>query len=213
TWNFLGFYSLEVDFAEREEWFSQNTSTTLAFPAAHSQYNSQKPKVSVRWQPLKPKYIGTVILRATYTEAFHAPTLPELTPAGVSLDGIDYEAIYIFDSTIFGGPDWGRLTFTVNGTYLNRFDLVVNPGSPAINLAGQFVSTSFTITGSLPRDRAYFSLFWDGPADTWLGGIDAGATVHYTGQYHDTVDLDLIHGQGRLVREWITLDLIASYAF
>ena len=326
TWNFSGFYSFEVDFAEREEWFSQNTSTTLAFPAAHSQYNSQKPKVSVRWQPLDPKYMGTVILRATYTEAFHAPTLPELTPAGVrfpdptpvhdpfssqtaggineiitgnpllrpetayewsagvvyspkwlkgltlsvdywnislrsiparlgaqfiidnenvlpglvqraptsipgelgpitlvidprfnvagvSLDGIDYEAIYIFDFTIFGGPGWGRLTFTVNGTYLNRFDLVVNPGSPAINLAGQFVSTSFTITGSLPRDRAYFSLFWDGPADTWLGGVDVGATVHYTGQYHDTVDLDLVHGQGRLVREWITLDLIASYTF
>jgi iron complex outermembrane recepter protein len=325
-WNFPGFYSFDVDFAEREEWFSQNTSTTLAFPSAHSQYNSQKPKVSVRWQQLDPKYIGTVILRATYTEAFHAPTLPELTPAGVrfpdptpvhdpfsfqtptqiteiqignpllrpetayewsagvvyspkwlkgltlsvdywnislrsiparlgaqfiidnenvlpglvqrapssiagelgpitlvidprfnvagvDLDGIDYEAIYILDSTIFGGPDWGRLTFMVNGTYLNTFDLVVNPGSPAINLAGQFLSTSFTITGSLPRDRAYFSLFWDGPADTWLGGIDVGATVHYTGQYHDTVDLDFVHRQGRLIREWITLDLIASYAF
>src|SRR5438034_4126514 len=229
TWNFPGFYSLEVDFAEREEWFSQNTSTTLAFPAAHSQYNSQKPKVSVRWQPLEPKYIGTVILRATYTEAFHAPTLPELTPAGVrfpdttpvhdpfssqtpdqiteiqtgnpllrpetayewsagvvyspkwlngltlsldywnislrsipailgaqfiidnenvlpglvqraptsipgelgpitlvidprfnvarvDLDGIDYNLIYILDSTIFGGLDWGRLTLTVNST-------------------------------------------------------------------------------------------------
>jgi iron complex outermembrane receptor protein len=325
TWNFPGFYSLEVDFAEREEWFSQNTSATLAFPAAHSQYNSQKPKISVRWQALDPKHIGAVTLRATYTEAFHAPTLPELTPAGarfdatpvhdpfssqtpdqiteilignpllrpetayewsagvvyspkwlkgltlsvdywnislrsipallgaqfiidnenvlpglvqraptaipgelgpitlvvdprfnvagVDLDGIDYKLIYILDSTIFGGLDWGRLTFTINGTYLNRFDLTVNPGSPAINFAGQFVSTSFTIIGSLPRDRAYFSLFWDGPADTWLGGFDAGATVHYTGQYHDTVDLDLVHGHGRLVREWITLDLIASYAF
>jgi outer membrane receptor protein involved in Fe transport len=90
---------------------------------------------------------------------------------------------------------------------------VVSPGASAINLAGQFLSTSFTITGSLPRDRAYFSLFWDGPADTWLGSFDAGATVHYTGQYHDTVDLDIQYGQGRLVREWITLDLIASYAF
>jgi iron complex outermembrane recepter protein len=326
TWSFPGFYSFEVDFAEREEWFSQNTSATLAFPAAHSQYNSQKPKVSVRWQPLDPKYIGAVTLRATCTEAFHAPTLPELTPAGVhfqdptlvhdpfssqtpdqiqeiatgnpllrpetayewsagvvyspkwlkgltlsvdywnislrsipailgaqfiidnenalpglvrraptaipgelgpitlvidprfnvagvKLDGIDYEVIYILDSTIFDGPDWGRLTLTVNGTYLNKFDLTVNPGSPAINLAGQFVSTSFTIIGSLPRDRAYFSLFWDGPADTWMGGIDVGATVHYTGQYHDTVVLDIQYGQGRLVREWITLDLIASYSF
>ena len=64
TWNFPGFYSFEVDFAEREEWYSQNTSAVLpsgAFPfqpAAHSQYNAQKPKVSVRWQPLDPKYIG-----------------------------------------------------------------------------------------------------------------------------------------------------------
>jgi hypothetical protein len=84
-------------------------------------------------------------------------------------DGIDYEAIYILDSTIFGGPGWGRLTFTINGTYLNTLDLVVFPGQPAINLAGQFLSTSFTFSGSLPRDRAYFSLFWDGPADTWMG--------------------------------------------
>ena len=317
TWNFPGFYSLEVDFAEREEWYSQNTAATTTLPAGHSQFNAQKPKISLRWQPLDPKYIGAVTLRGTYTEAFHAPTLTELSPAvaqnfplvhdplgltpdpqieehiignpnlqpevayewsagivyspkwlkgltlsvdywnislrsiatflgaqfildhesqfpdlvqrdpisgaitvvtdpsfnlaGADLDGIDYEAIYILGSTIFGGPDWGRLTFTVNGTYLNRFDLTVSPGSPAINLAGQFLSTSFTLTGSLPRDRAYFSLFWDGPADTWMGGFDVGATAHYTGQYHDTVDLGV--NNGRLVREWITLDLIASYVF
>src|SRR5205823_14567038 len=27
TWNYPGFYSFEVDFAEREEWYSQNSST------------------------------------------------------------------------------------------------------------------------------------------------------------------------------------------
>ena len=46
-----------------------------------------------------------------------------------------------------------------------------------------------------------------------MGGFDVGATVHYTGQYHDTVDLVDSGLPGRLVREWITLDLIASYAF
>ena len=87
TWNFPGFYSFEVDFAEREEWYSQNTSAVLpsgAFPfqpAAHSQYNAQKPKVSVRWQPLDPKYIGALTLRGSYTEAFHAPALSEISPA------------------------------------------------------------------------------------------------------------------------------------
>ena len=87
TWNFPGFYSFEVDFAEREEWYSQNTSAVLpsgAFPfqpAAHSQYNAQKPKVSVRWQPLDPKYIGALTFRGSYTEAFHAPALSEISPA------------------------------------------------------------------------------------------------------------------------------------
>src|SRR5262249_53796448 len=89
TWNFPGFYSFEVDFAEREEWYSQNTSAVLptgAFPfqpAAHSQYNAQKPKVSVRWQPLDPKYIGALTLRGSYTEAFHAPALSEISPASL----------------------------------------------------------------------------------------------------------------------------------
>src|SRR6187551_1829960 len=69
TWNFPGFYSFEVDFAEREEWYSQNTSTVLPSglfpgqPAVHTRYNAQKPKVSIRWQPLDPKYIGAVTLR------------------------------------------------------------------------------------------------------------------------------------------------------
>ena len=87
TWNFPGFYSFEVDFAEREEWYSTNTSAVLpsglfpAVPAQPSKYNAQKPKVSIRWQPMDPKYIGALTLRGSYTEAFHAPTLSEVTPA------------------------------------------------------------------------------------------------------------------------------------
>ncbi len=88
TWNFPGFYSFEVDFAEREEWYSQNTSTVLTpfQPATSSRYNGQKPKVSVRWQPLDPKYIGALTLRGSYTEAFHAPALSEISPA--STEGV-----------------------------------------------------------------------------------------------------------------------------
>ena len=55
--------------------------SSAAVPAYHTTYNAQKPKVSVRWQPLDPKYIGALTLRGSYTEAFHAPTLSELTPA------------------------------------------------------------------------------------------------------------------------------------
>ena len=82
AWNFPGAYSLEFDIAEREEWYSQNTSPTSVLKAQHSQYDAQKPKFSVRWQPLDPNWIGALTLRASYSEGFHAPTLPDLTPAG-----------------------------------------------------------------------------------------------------------------------------------
>ena len=72
------------------------------------------------------------------------------------------------------------------------------------------------MTGSLPHTRAFASAFWDGPADTWLAGFDIGATVHYTGQYQDDNISDLEPWAlllARKIREWTTLDLIASYTF
>jgi len=348
TWNFPGFYSFEVDFAEREEWYSQNTSAVLpsgAFPfqpAAHSQYNAQKPKVSVRWQPLDPKYIGALTLRGSYTEAFHAPTLSEISPAssegpapqvfdpllnevvgsfvervlgnpnlqpevayewsygavyspkwikgltltadwwhidmrsiasflgaqfivennilglvirgpssipgelgpiilvidpnenltGAIFEGLDYEAIYILESSIFGHGDFGKLTFTANGTWLSRAELQISPDTKRFGIAGEFIRPGFSLTSSLPWNRANFSLFYDGPADTWLAGLDVGAVVHYTGQYEDDnvsltgspkLNMPRTGGPGdnaapfpqraRKVAAWITLDLIASYTF
>jgi TonB dependent receptor len=345
TWNFPGFYSFEVDFAEREEWYSQNTSAVLpsgAFPfqpAAHSQYNAQKPKVSVRWQPLDPKWIGALTLRGSYTEAFHAPTLSEISPAssqnfsavadpfssqgaaveervignpnlhpevayewsygavyspkwikgltlsadwwhidmqsiasflgaqfivennlpglvirgptaipgelgpvtlvidpnenltGAIFEGLDYEAIYILDSSIFGHGDFGKLTATVNGTWLSRAELQIAPDTKRFGIAGEFIPPGFSLTSSLPWNRANFSLFYDGPADTWMQGLDIGAVVHYTGQYEDdnlTLTSDPNAGEfsksqtprsgprpwrARKVAAWTTLDLIASYTF
>ena len=360
TWNFPGFYSFEVDFAEREEWYSQNTSAVLPSglfpfqPAAHSQYNAQKPKVSVRWQPLDPKYIGALTLRGSYTEAFHVPALSEISPAssqnfstvsdpfssqnaegtpehvntlveervignpnlhpevayewsygvvyspkwikgltlsadwwhidmrsivsllgaqfiiennpptpgvqqngplvfrgptaipgepgpvvlvidpnqnlsGAIFEGLDYEAIYILDSSMFGHGDYGRLTTTVNGTWLSRAELQVTPDTKRFGIAGEFLPPTLSLTSSLPWNRANFSLFYDGPADTWAAGLDVGAVVHWTGQYED--DNASLTGATRLneprsggfpdfgeirarkVSPWTTLDLIASYTF
>ena len=45
---------------------------------------------------------------------------PNQNLSGAIFEGLDYEAIYILDSTIFGGSDWGRLTTTINGTWLSR---------------------------------------------------------------------------------------------
>ena len=344
TWNFSGFYSFEVDFAEREEWYSQNTSAVLASgpfpfqPAVHSQYNAQKPKVSVRWQPFDPKYIGALTLRGSYTEAFHAPSLSEISPAstessiggfdpvlkeplnaearvignpslqpevayewsygaiyspkwvkgltlsadwwhidmrsiasllgtqfivdnnlpglvvrgpstipgkpgpvilvidpnenltGAIFEGLDYEAIYVLDSAIFGHGDFGRLTATLNGTWLSRAELQIAPSTKRFGIAGEVIPPGFTLTGSMPWNRDNFSLFYDGPTDTWMQGLDVGAIVHYTGQYEDD-NLSLTESlfgevskpqtprsgfrpwRARKVREWTTLDLITSYTF
>jgi hypothetical protein len=352
TWNFPGFYSLEVDFAEREEWYSNNTSAVLPsglfgkVPAAHSTYNAQKPKVSVRWQPLDPKYIGAVTLRGSYTEAFHAPTLSELTPAssqnfpivadpfspqtepqieerilgnpnlhpevayewtygivyspkwvkgltlsadwwhidmrdivatlgaqtiieenpptpgvvqngplvfrsagdgsspngpvtlvidpsnnlsGAVFEGLDYEAIYILDSSIFGHGDFGRFTTTVNGTWLSRAEFQAASNFKRVGINGEFLPPAFALTSSLPWHRANFSLFYDGPADTWAAGLDVGAVVHWTGQYED--DNASLTGSTKLneprsgpagggdeirarkVAALTTLDLILNYTF
>jgi outer membrane receptor protein involved in Fe transport len=87
------------------------------------------------------------------------------------------------------------------------------------------IPPGFSLTGSLPWNRANFSLFYDGPAETWMQGLDVGAVVHYTGQYEDD-NLSLTGSRkpqtprsgpkpwrARKVREWITLDVIASYTF
>jgi iron complex outermembrane receptor protein len=348
AWNCPGAYSLEFDIAEREEWYSQNTSATTAgpsvFPEEHSQFDAQKPKFSVRWQPIEPKWIGTLTLRGSYSEGFHAPTLPDLTSAGTELfavtpddirdpktkpdgspltpdgtairilipgnpllkpevayewsygmvyspkwirgltlsadfwhidlrslaalpgnefilehenlfpqdvirdpttgalttvisptlnltgavvEGLDYEAIYILDSAMFGRGDFGRFTFTLNGTYLSRFELQISPDTHRFGLSGSLVFLP-TLTGSLPHTRAFASAFWDAPAGTWLAGFDVGLTLHYTGQYEDD-NIALVGGPkaqqprigpdgftgklARKVREWVTLDLIASYTF
>jgi iron complex outermembrane receptor protein len=345
AWKLPGAYSLEFDIAEREEWYSQNTSATSVLPAEHSQFGAQKPKFSLRWQPVEPKWIGALTLRGSYSEGFHAPTLPDLTSAGTEIflmegagpgrihdptgktpdgtsirlllpgnpflkpevayewsygavyspkwirgltlsadfwhidlrsiaalpddqfilahepqavirdpttgaiaeiinpplnltgavvEGLDYEVIYVLDSSSFGHGDFGRFTFTLNGTYLSRFELQISPDTHRFGLSGSYVFLP-TLTGSLPHTRAFASAFWDGPAHTWLAGFDIGATVHYTGQYED--DNTLLTGsskptqprsgpflpsgnfaqfpeQGaRKIREWTTLDVIASYTF
>ena len=61
AWNLPGFYSLELDYQERFEDFSDFGGT-------------ERPKFSVRWQPID----SALTIRATYSEAYHAPTLSDL---------------------------------------------------------------------------------------------------------------------------------------
>jgi outer membrane receptor protein involved in Fe transport len=156
---------------------------------------------------------------------------PNENLTGAIFEGLDYEAVYILDSSMFGHGDFGRLTATVNGTWLSRAELQISPETKRFGIAGELIPFGFTLTGSLPWNRANFSLFYDGPADTWMQGVDVGAVIHFTGQYaDDNVGLTSAFGsfeppkpqtprsgplpwRARKVREWITLDLIASYTF
>ena len=61
------------------------------------------------------------------------------------------------------------------------------------------------------RNRSYASLFYDGPAGSWLGGVDAGLIVHYIGQYSQSGAFT--PRAPRKVREWTTLDLVVNYTF
>jgi iron complex outermembrane recepter protein len=61
AWNLLGLYSLELDYQERFDNFSDFGGT-------------ERPKFSLRWQPID----SALTIRATYSEAYHAPTLSDL---------------------------------------------------------------------------------------------------------------------------------------
>jgi iron complex outermembrane recepter protein len=334
TWNFPGLYSLEINYQERYDNFSDFGDT-------------ERPKVSARWQPLDSAWT----VRATYNEAFHAPTLGELfggtaqsfpqiidpshttpdpqaqatfsgnpslrpetayewtygtviTPgkwwspltgltvsgdfyhidlrqiavavdpqvivnenfhdplvfpgqvqrdadgAIVNIDspvqnlgrfiqeGYDYEMVYIFDTNRLGHGDWGTLTSTFNGTYIDRAVVQFRPDGPETVAVGKF-GGGFLGTnggGSLTHNRWYASLFYD-KEGVWGGALDTGFTVHYVGQYWDghNSTVFITHAlQGgppaeagsvvpreekavgfnsRKVREWITLDWIMNYTF
>src|SRR5437762_702726 len=113
-------------------------------------------------------------------------------------EGLDYEASYQLDTSIFGRGNLGIFTFTFNGNYLARFVGQPSPVDPKVNFLGRgYVGPRF---GSFPRNRWYTSVFYD------LGGLDAGATVHYIGQYNDNIS-------ERKISEWTTLDLIVNYTF
>jgi hypothetical protein len=123
-------------------------------------------------------------------------------------EGLDYEALYQLDTSIFGRPNFGTFTFTLNGNYLARVVWQPSPTERRVNVDGQFLGPR---RGSFPQNRWYASVFYD------LGGLDAGATVHFIGQMSD---LALPGGKeanfqvfNRKIREWTTLDLIVNYTF
>jgi iron complex outermembrane receptor protein len=110
-------------------------------------------------------------------------------------EGLDYEASYQLDTSIFGHGDFGTFNLTFDGNYLARFVRQESSAERRVNLDGDFRGVRF---GSYPQNRWYASLFYD------LGGLDTGVIVHYIGQYSNGP---------RKIRESTTLDLVVNYTF
>src|SRR5947208_14168376 len=89
---------------------------------------------------------------------------PNENLTGASFEGLDYEAIYILESSIFGHGDFGKLTATVNGTWLSRAELQILPDTKRFGIEGDVIPPGFTVAVSLPWYRFRFSLVYDLPA-------------------------------------------------
>ena len=153
---------------------------------------------------------------------------PEQNLGGEKLAAWDFEVVEIFDTGRLGHGDWGTFTATWNETYMADVDVALLPqtaGVPASKFftavgkfGGGFQGTNGG--GSFTHNRWYASLFYDGPSGSWLQGIDAGAVVHYIGQYWDN-EAFIAENRGGAhptlghpkVREWTTVDLIVNYTF
>lgn len=125
---------------------------------------------------------------------------------------VDYEAVEVFETARLGHGDEGTFTATFNGTYLADVDIQIFPGTKRFTAVGKF-GGGFQGTqsgGNYTHNRWYASLFYDGPTGSWMQGMDAGAVVHYIGQYWDNQDFTF-NRSDRKVREWTTLDLIFNY--
>ena len=140
--------------------------------------------------------------------------LPEQNLGRIIQEGWDYELAYSFESSRLGHGDWGTLTATFNGTYIDRVVLQAVVGGPEKEVVGKFGGGFLgeQAVGSFTHNRWYTSLFYDGPGGSRLAGLDTGFVVHYIGQYWDLKD-STKDGQGRKIREWTTLDWILNYTF
>jgi outer membrane receptor protein involved in Fe transport len=102
------------------------------------------------------------VIRDPTTGVITSVINPNLNLTRAVVEGLDYEAIYILDSSIFSRGDFGKFAFTLNGTYLSRFEFQASPDSPRIGLSGGF-PVGLTFSGSLPHTRAFARAFYNGP--------------------------------------------------
>ena len=113
------------------------------------------------------------------------PRLPEqnlgrfIQKAGTTSSSIHLE------TSRFGHGDWGTLTATFNGTYIDRVVLQASPAdrnSVVGKFGGGFLGRRWWF---LHAQSLVCQHVLRRTGGSWLGGVDTGFTVHYVGQYWD----------------------------
>jgi iron complex outermembrane recepter protein len=130
---------------------------------------------------------ASTIKRAGFNGEIVELDTPFQNLGGEKLSAWDFEVVEIFDTTRLGHGDWGTFTATWNETYMADVDVQAAPGAKFFTAVGKFGGgfQGANGGGSFTHNRWYASLFYDGPSGSWMQGIDAGAVVHYVGQYWD----------------------------
>ena len=118
----------------------------------------------------------------------------------------DYSVVERFETSRLGS-DWGTFTAILNGTYLADLDIQTVPNGKRTTVVGKYFNGA-----AYTHNRFNVSFFYDGARGTRLEGFDAGATIHFVGQFWDDRDFTS-DGQPRKVREWMPVDLILNYTF
>ena len=109
------------------DWWHIDMRSVTSLLGAQFIIENNIPGLVIRGPPVIPGSPGRIILVID----------PNENLTGAIFEGLDYEAIYILDSSIFGHGDFGRLTATVNGTWLSRAELQILPDYKTIWYRGR----------------------------------------------------------------------------
>jgi hypothetical protein len=158
------------------------------------------------------------------------------------IEGLDYLMAYEFETNRLGHGDWGKFTTTVNGTYLARYVFAAQPGGKRLDETGEFADFGSTPQNRFYVSEYYdIGGFTVGASVHYIGQYnDSGSRRGgpYTGNGADlhqpprtqfsgapncfvgAVPVGALPpcqfittNQDRKIREWVTLDLLASYTF
>lgn len=113
--------------------------------------------------------------------------------------GIDFAASYSLHAT-----PWGKFSFNLNTTYLDRFKAQLNAAANATDFAGTFVDDASEGLGGIPRLKSQIGMQWRN--NRWRGHYEIYRVSAMSEKIPDS-------NLTRKINEWIVHDVQLSYTF